>query len=1003
MVCQLILILALGGFIPVTGQCETVAVHSSTASDITIPYSANPTETALSAIWRGGDANLLSATQSGPRITVNAGAVGQDDTGAFTESVSYVMDSGLLLGAFVVGIVLILIISAYTIYLARQVKRRALALAESESRLRQLAENIREVFFLISPDWRKVYYISPAYEIVWQRSCDSLYANPLSWLDSIHPDDRSQVEEDVREKSTGALANPAFREYRVIRPDKTVRWIMARVYPIHDHQGKIYRIAGIAEDITERKKLDVDLLASKRMLQLILDTIPTRVFWKDRDSVYLGCNRLFANDAGLATPSEIIGKTDFDFNWAKQADAYRADDHKVINTGQAKLAYEEPQTTPDGRLIWLETSKIPLTDIDGRIIGMLGTYNDITARKQAEIALSKSRAEFQAIFNSITDAVIFADISRRIVMINPAVTDIFGYTLDELAGQSTEILYASKQAYQEQGKQRFTSDARITEPLYETQYRRANGEVFTGETLGTQVKDEQGNVFGFVALIRDVSERTETLKALQASEARYQTLTAIVPVGIFRADPEGRCIYVNERWCEMAGMTMNDALGEGWQRALHPDDRERVLNDWQTGHTQKGMFQSEYRFRRPDGVVTWLLGQICAEYDVEDNPLGYVGTITDISDMRKAQDVQRRLAGIFDASVNEIYMFAMDTLKFTLVNQAALNNLGYSLAEMQQLTPVDIKPVYDEQQFRQLIGPLYSDKTSLLVFETIHQRKNGSRYPVEVRLQKLPSDVNPVFMAIILDISERKQAEDQLRKLNVELEERVRERTARLANLNKEMEAFSYSVSHDLRAPLRAIDGFSNALEEDYTDLLDDNARSYLSRIRKAAQRMSVLIDDLLKLSRLTQNELEWRTVDLGQLAVNAIERNREAEPGRNVEVSVQPDLLVKGDFQLLQILMDNLLDNAFKYTRKSNQARIEVGRQQLDGEVVFYIKDNGVGFDMQYADKLFGAFQRLHSMDEYEGSGIGLATVQRIVNRHGGRIWAESTPGAGSCFYFVI
>jgi PAS domain S-box-containing protein len=249
------------------------------------------------------------------------------------------------------------------------------------------------------------------------------------------------------------------------------------------------------------------------------------------------------------------------------------------------------------------------------------------------------------------------------------------------------------------------------------------------------------------------------------------------------------------------------------------------------------------------------------------------------------------------------------------------------------------------------------------------------------------------------DISARKQSEERIRQLNGAL----RERAAELEVINKELEAFSYSVSHDLRAPLRAMDGFSRILLDDYADQLDDKGRDRLARIRTATQRMAGLIDDLLKLSRVSRAELHRETVDVSALAQEVVEALRKDDPQREVEVSVQPGLTADADEHLLRVVLDNLLGNAWKYTGKTQQARIEMGARTEDGARIFYVRDNGAGFDMVYANKLFGAFQRLHDAGDFPGTGIGLATVQRVITKHGGKVWAEGAVGQGARFYFTL
>ena len=253
------------------------------------------------------------------------------------------------------------------------------------------------------------------------------------------------------------------------------------------------------------------------------------------------------------------------------------------------------------------------------------------------------------------------------------------------------------------------------------------------------------------------------------------------------------------------------------------------------------------------------------------------------------------------------------------------------------------------------------------------------------------------------DIDDQKIAAEEIQRLNEELEQRVRQRTAQLEDKNRELEAFSYSVSHDLRAPLRAIDGFSQALVEDFGGQIDEEAKRYLSRIRSATQRMGQLIDDLLTLSRISRVELAWSTVDLSAMARQIIDELRHRDARRTVEVSIWDDITVQGDPRLLRIALENLIGNAWKFTAKTSAPRIEFGALEDHGQSTYFIRDNGAGFDMAHAGNLFGAFQRLHAVTDFPGTGIGLATVQRIVHRHSGRIWSNAQRGKGATFFFTL
>ena len=281
--------------------------------------------------------------------------------------------------------------------------------------------------------------------------------------------------------------------------------------------------------------------------------------------------------------------------------------------------------------------------------------------------------------------------------------------------------------------------------------------------------------------------------------------------------------------------------------------------------------------------------------------------------------------------------------------------------------------------------------------------RDRQEMPIDYTKSALKNASGEVTGSVVVfrDVSDRRRYEEQIAALNQDLERRVVERTEQLENTNRELEAFSYSVSHDLRAPLRTIDGFSQALLEDYKDRLDVTGQDYLIRVRSGTQRMGILIDDLLNLARIGRSDLVRKPVDLSSIAREVAAELSRQTPERDVRFKVEEGLIVAGDPALLRIVMENLLGNAWKFTSKSAKGEITVGSKNHDSETIFLVSDNGAGFDMAYANKLFGAFQRLHSIQEFNGTGIGLATVQRIVHRHGGRVWAEGSVGHGATFYF--
>ena len=335
-------------------------------------------------------------------------------------------------------------------------------------------------------------------------------------------------------------------------------------------------------------------------------------------------------------------------------------------------------------------------------------------------------------------------------------------------------------------------------------------------------------------------------------------------------------------------------------------------------------------------------------------------------------------------------------------NRAAERIFGYTSDEAVKQPLTVLMPERFRRDHKEGLQRFLATGEARVVGKTVElagQRKDGVEFPMELSLATWKIGDEAYFTGLVRDITRRRQAEGHIRQLN----EDMRVRAVELEAVNKELEAFSYSVSHDLRAPLRAIDGFSQVLLEDYAASLDVEGRGYLERVRVAAQRMGLLIDDLIKLSRVTRAELLMQEVDLSELAVDIAGELRAREPQRQVELTIEAGLNARGDARLLRIALENLFNNAWKFTQGRDSAHIVFGRTQHNGLPAYFVQDDGVGFDVAYADKLFGVFQRLHDAREFPGTGIGLATVQRVIHKHGGHIWAQSAPDKGATFYFML
>ena len=359
---------------------------------------------------------------------------------------------------------------------------------------------------------------------------------------------------------------------------------------------------------------------------------------------------------------------------------------------------------------------------------------------------------------------------------------------------------------------------------------------------------------------------------------------------------------------------------------------------------------------------------------------------------------------LFENTLDGILVVDAQTMKVVLANQGAAGMFALGdIKEAVGVDPFEFVHPDDRDATLRLIAHDTLEKDLRQTNELRVVSRDGKERWVSAHAVRTQYQGRLSALISLRDITKRKEAEGEVRRLNTDLEQRIRERTAQLQASNQELESFTYSVSHDLRAPLRSITGFSQALLEDYADKLDAQGQDYLNRVRAASLRLAQLTDDLLNLSRVTRSEMRHDTVNLSEMAQAVVAELRQRQPERQVEFVVAEGMVARGDTRLIQVVLDNLLGNAWKFTQKRPQSRIEFGAMQHDGETAYFVRDNGAGFDMTYADKLFLPFQRLHAVTEFEGTGIGLATVQRIVRRHGGNAWAEGAVGQGATFYFTL
>ncbi len=643
---------------------------------------------------------------------------------------------------------------------------------------------------------------------------------------------------------------------------------------------------------------------------------------------------------------------------------------------------------------------LPKALLEGRLLRRALRY--AIERQRAEAALKESANElrlsqhkYQALVETTSEFIWETDASGRYTYCSPQMRALWGYDPEQMVGMTP--FDAMPPEDREPGRQFFQSMIGAPRPFrIETRAYNAAAEVVFLETSGVPFFDEKGRLQGFRGTSRDVTDRRKAEEALRASEAQAVALIRHAPTAIFELDySRSHLVSANDAMCIISGYSREELLSMdpvnllgGESRGVFADRMKRHL----TG--QKIPESIEYEVRKKDGSRLYATLNVSFSPRSPHVALIIAHDITQRREMEKALRVsEESYRRLFDAISDAFCVVEkVDTppgepsdYRYVAGNPAYKRIVGRSIPvgrTIRQVFPLVPQEVFDGYDRLARTGSPFNFESDRAV--------EGRAFENHAFL--VPGGARPRIGVIIRDITERERMDEELKRY-----------AEQLAAINREMETFSYSLSHDLRAPLRTLDGFSEAVLAEYGEKLDQNGRDYLRRIRRASQTMSDLIDGMLKLSQIGRTEIRWEWVDLTRAAQSIAEELRAAQPERRVELAVAPGLLAHGDRQLLQILLRNLLDNSWKFTGRSAAGSIEFGAARISGERVFFVRDNGVGFNMKYASKLFGPFQRLHPARDFRGTGVGLATAERIVRRHGGRIWAEAEVDQGATFFFVL
>jgi PAS domain S-box-containing protein len=481
-------------------------------------------------------------------------------------------------------------------------------------------------------------------------------------------------------------------------------------------------------------------------------------------------------------------------------------------------------------------------------------------------------------------------------------------------------------------------------------------------------------------------------------------------------DQEARMLFVSPSWHTVLGYETRELLGTNGLDLVHPDDIARARAAIEQTLIAGGAFDVRVRLRRRDGAWLDFEGLGIRILDDDGQPL-MLAAARDISKRVAAEreriNTEARMTAVIESSLDCVIQMDHDG-RITEFNRAAEETFGYGREEVVGRLMVDVivPPSLRERHVRGLARYLETGEGPALSkrLELTGMRAGGEEFPVELSIHRVSLPGPPVFTGFVRDITERKQAEREreglllsVRRLNEDLELRVAERTSQLEDAIGELEAFSYSVSHDLRAPLRAIDGFSRILLRDHAPQLDEDARTLLETVRRSALHMGQMIDHLLDFARLGRLPISRQSVDVRSIVESCIEELRASMNGQRVEITLGALPEADGDPAMLRHVFLNLLDNAVKFTSRREIAHVEIGCLEGSRPPIYFVRDDGAGFEMDYANKLFGVFQRLHRRDEFDGTGVGLAVAHRMVHRHGGKIWAEGEVDRGATFYLTL
>jgi PAS domain S-box-containing protein len=761
------------------------------------------------------------------------------------------------------------------------------------------------------------------------------------------------------------------------------------------------KMLGMARDLTERKAAREKLEKSEKRFRALIEKNADMMTLLLPDGQQFYVSPSLTTILGF-TLEEYQGRPVFDFIHQDDVPGLIKQMEEILDSPGKSFFRQQRFLHKDGSYRWCEGTLTNMVH-DPDVGAFVSNFRDITERKKTEKALCISENRFRSIIEQFPYPVVIYSPDGTYVNANNAWESMWQEDREKVIGYN--ILKDPQLKASPHGSQlakAFCGETVMSEPyLYDPALTGYAGRKRWIMMTLYPLKNQEDAIVEVILIQQDVTQNKEAEEKLVASEEQFRHTLETMLEGVQIHDFDWRYIYVNDALVKYSTYSREELLGHTLMEKYPGIEQTHLFKVMQRCMHERIKEHLETEFNFPNGTKAYF------ELSIQPVQKGIFVLSINITERKKAEESLRLAEAnyreIFENATDAIYVHEMETGSVIQVNNKAAEISGYNKDELLTNHPQDFITDHPDYSLKKAIDYIRkAGEGTPQIFEWLGKNKDGSYNWFEVNLKKATIAGKERILAFFREINDRKKSEEKIQKLNEELEQKVISRTAQLESANKEMEAFSYSISHDLRSPLRAIIGYSRMLEEDWGNQLDDEAKRVIGIIQRNVSKMDSLIDNILEFSKLGKKELQRSQINTREHVRQVI--NEISTSFRHTSnISINYLFPMNADHTLLTQVWINLISNALKYSAKKEASEVEIGCLKEGEEIIYYVKDNGAGFDMQYAGKLFGVFQRLHNTQEFEGTGIGLSIVKRIIAKHGGRVWGEGKINEGATFYFSV